>query len=298
MDFLELQSFVTICDCQNITEAARHLYITQPALSRRIRDLETELGVTLFVRRSKGIEITEAGTRLYQDAVGLLKQRQEFSIKAQRLQNAQAGTVRLGVASNMPRVPILRAVSAMARDYPEVEQVFPTDPSHSFPYMLTQNQLDVVVCGKGEALNLPDTHYEVLYESPLSVFAGREHRFWTRERVSWEELSGETIFLHSGRAQNMEPYVELTLRKYCPSIQRIFCCKSAEECMLNAATGRYIALCGASERECLPAVPDVLRDIPIEGPAVDWSSPAAVYNPKNSFAVILTEYLKKEFHAV
>lgn len=298
MDFLELQSFVTICDCQNITEAARRLYITQPALSRRIRDLEEELGVTLFVRRSKGIEITEAGTRLYQDAVHLLNQRRDFSVKAHRLQNSQVGTVRLAVAPNMPHIPFLRAVSAMARDYPEVTQIFQADLFYGFPHMLSQNQLDVILCGKGEASTSPDIHYEVLYESPLSIFVGKGHRFWTRERISWDDLSGETVVLHSGRVRNIEPHVELTLRKHCPSIKHIFYCKSIEECMFNAAAGRYAALCGTSEWECLPATPDVLRNIPIEGPEIDWSSPAAAYNPQNPFALVFTEYLKKEFHIV
>lgn len=296
MDFLELQSFVTIYDCKNITEAARRLYITQPALSRRIRDLEEELGVTLFVRRSKGIEITEAGMRLYQDAVHLLDQRKDFSAKAHRLQNSQVGTVRFAAAPNMPKIPVLRAVSAMARDYPEVTQIFKTDLSDGFPHMLAQNQLDVILCGKGEVLASPEVQYEVLYESPLSIFVGKGHRLWARERISWEDLSGETMILHLGRTRNIEPHVELTLRKYCPSIQHIFYCKSIEECMFNAAAGRYVALCGTSEWEC--ATPDVLRNIPIEGPAIDWSSPAAAYNPQNSFGIIFIEYLKKEFHAV
>lgn len=298
MDFIELQSFVTICDCKNITEAARRLYITQPALSRRIRELEEELGVTLFVRRSKGIEITEAGTRLYQDAVHLLDQRQDFSLKARRLQNSQVGTVRIAVTPNMPKIPVLRAVSAMARDYPEVTQIFKPDLIRGVPSMLSQNHLDVILCGKGEVLTFPDIHYEVLCENPLSVFVGKGHRLWAWEGISWEDLSGETIVLHLGRTQNLEPHIELTLRKYCSSIKHIFCCKSIEECMFNAVTGRYIALCGTSEWEYPPAIPDVLRNIPIEGPAIDWSSPAAAYNPQNPFALIFTEYLKKEFHAV
>lgn len=298
MDFLELQSFVTICDCKNITEAARRLYITQPALSRRIRDLEEELGITLFVRRSKGIEITEAGMRLYQDAVRLLDQRRDFSIKARRLQNSQVGTVRFAAAPNIPHIPVLRAVSAMARDYPEVAQIFKTDISYDSPYMLSQNQLDVLMCGKSEVLNFPDVHYEVLHESPLSIFVGKGHRFWTWERISWEDLSGETVILHLGQTRSMKPHVELTLRKYCPTIKHILYCGSIEECMYNAAASRYVALCGTSEWECLPAIPDILRNISIEGPELDWSSPAAAYNPQNPFAIIFTEYLKKEFNTV
>lgn len=294
MDFLELQSFVTICDCRNITEAARRLYVTQPALSRRIRDLEKELGVTLFVRRSKGIEITEAGMRLYRDAVHMLEQRERFSAKAMRLQKAASGALRLAVAPYFPRTPVLRGISAMAMDHPEVMQIFKGEPG--FPDLLIQDQVDIILCAKGEVVSLPDIHYEVLYESSLSVFLGRGHRLWERERISWEDLAGETIVLHQCVAQTAEAFIELTLRKNCPAVKHIFFCKSIGDCIFYAAAGKSIALCGTDECEYLPAVPDVVKNVPVEGTSIDWSSPAAAYNPESPFALTFIDYVKTEFH--
>lgn len=294
MDFLELQSFVTICDCRNITEAARRLYITQPALSRRIRDLEKELGVTLFVRRSKGIEITEAGTRLYRDAVHMLEQRERFSAKAMRLQGAASGALRLTAAPYFPYAPVLRGISAMAADHPEVIQIFKGESG--FPDLLVHDQVDLILCVKGEVMSLPDIHYELLYESPLSIFVGRGHRLWGKERVSWEDLAGETVMLHQCVAQTAETSAELALRKNCPSIRHIFFCKSVEECIFYAAAGRSVALCGTGKCEYLPAIPEVVKNVPIEGPSIDWSSPAAAYNPENPFARTFIDYVKKGFH--
>lgn len=293
MDFLELQSFVTICDCRNITEAARRLYITQPALSRRIRDLEKELGVTLFVRRSKGIEITEAGMRLYRDAVNMLEQRERFSAKAMRLQGAASSLLRLAAAPYFPPTPVLRGISAMAADYPEVMQIFKEDPG--FPDLLIQDQVDIILCVQGEVMSLPDVHYKVLYDSPLSVFVGRGHRLWERERVSWEDLAGETIVLHQCVAQSAEALVELNLRKNCPLIKHVFFCKSIEECIFYAAAGKTIALCGTSECEYLPAILDAVKNVPVEDRPIDWSSPAAAYNPKNPYALTFIEYVKRAF---
>ena len=294
MDFLELQSFVTICDCRNITEAARRLYITQPALSRRIRDLEKELGVTLFARRSKGIEITEAGTRLYQDAVRMLEQRARFSEKALHLQGVASGILRIAAAPYVPHVPVLRGISAMAADYPEVTQIFKGEPG--FPDLLVQNQVDIILCVKGELTSLPDLHYKVLHESPISVFLGQGHRLWRRERILWEDLDGETVVLHQCAVQTAEVLIELALRKNCPSIKRVMFCKSIEECIFYAAAGKFVALCGAAECEYLPAIPDVLKSMPLEGPSIDWSSPAAAYNPKNPLALTFIDYVKKGFH--
>lgn len=294
MDFLELQSFVTICDCRNITEAARRLYITQPALSRRIRDLEKELGVTLFVRRSKGIEITEAGTRLYRDAVRMLEQRERFSAKAIHLQKAESAALRVAAAPYFPRTPVLRGVSSMAMDHPEVTQIFKGESG--FPDLLIQDQVDIILCMKGEVMSLPDIHYEVLYDSPLSAFVGQNHRLWGREQVLWEDLAGETVVLHQCVAQTAEAFAELTLRRNCPSIKHIYFCGSIEECILYAAAGKAVALCGAGECEYLPAVPDVVKNQLVEGPSIDWSSPAAAYNPDNPFALAFIDHVKKGFY--
>lgn len=294
MDFLELQSFVTICDCQNITEAARRLYITQPALSRRVRDLEKELGVALFVRRSKGIEITEAGTRLYRDAVRMLEQREQFSAKAMRLQGTESVALRLAAAPHFPCAPVLRAVSAMAADHPEVMQIVRGESG--IPDLLLRDRVDLILCVKGEVMGIPGVHYEVLYDSPLSVLVGRSHRLWEKERVSWEDLAGETVALHQCFAQTAGASAELTLRKNCPAMKQIVFCKSAEECMFYAAAGRYVALCPADGWGYPSAIPEVAKNMPLEGPAINWSSPVAAYNPKNPLARAFMDYVKESFH--
>ena len=295
MDYLELQSFVTICDCRSITEASRRLYITQPALSRRIHDLEEELGVTLFLRKSKGIEITETGKRLYHDAVHLLQQTRHFSTKARYLHNSKVGSLRIAVSPEMPYSPVLRGISTMARDYPEVLQTFKTDLPFGFPSLLIQKQVDVVLCGKGEILGVQGIPYEILYEHSLSAYVGERHRLWKNNSISWEDFSGETVAIYSGHAQNAEGTIELIIRKNCPSIKNVYYCKSVEESMLCAATSQSIALCGAGECEYLPMILDVLKNIPIEGPSIDWGSPIAAYDQDNPFALTFINYVKEEF---
>ena len=58
--------FYSIANHGSISKAAEHLYITQPAVSRSIRQLEEEMGCTLFVRTRKGVRLTQEGEILYQ----------------------------------------------------------------------------------------------------------------------------------------------------------------------------------------------------------------------------------------
>ena len=295
MDFLELQSFVTICDCRNITEAARRLYITQPALSRRIQDMERELGVTLFVRKSKGIDVTEAGQSLYDDAVQLLAQKQAFSEKVERLQNGVVGTLRIATVPCMPRLPIMRCIAAMARDYPLVAQTFVSDLSTGIPAMLTNRELDVALCCKSEINGRRDIPCEILAEGGITFLVGRGHRFWSRERITVEDLAGETIRVFNPPSQSVAAAAILFLKRRCPSIKNVFTCASIDECVFYAMTGQAISLCGSFPEEWLPETQDVARSIPLDCPRQDMAALVAAYNPDNPLALTFIDFLKREY---
>ncbi|RMT71271.1 hypothetical protein ALP42_200133 [Pseudomonas savastanoi pv. nerii] len=72
MELRHLRYFVTVAEHLSVSKAARHLHIVQPALSRQIRELEQDLGVDLFRRSSKGVELTPAGEQFIRDARAIM----------------------------------------------------------------------------------------------------------------------------------------------------------------------------------------------------------------------------------
>jgi DNA-binding transcriptional LysR family regulator len=91
----QLRYFVTVARERNFTRAAERLRIAQPPLSRSVQQLEDELGVALFDRRSRPLALTEAGRPLFEQAVQVLERMDEMQAIARRLR--EAGTPRLGV---------------------------------------------------------------------------------------------------------------------------------------------------------------------------------------------------------
>lgn len=100
MDIKQLRYFVGIADSGSLMKASERLHIAQPALSVQLGNLESELGVTLMQRNSRGVELTAEGRELYERTTTLLKYHRETIESIKGRQARAVGTVSLGIPSS------------------------------------------------------------------------------------------------------------------------------------------------------------------------------------------------------
>lgn len=101
MTFLQIKYFITVAKSLSFTKAAEQLYVSQPALSRHIKCLESEFNLQLFVRTATGIKLTPAGSLLF---VGLSESYEnyiELMDKARKVQQGLTGYLRIGILDSM-----------------------------------------------------------------------------------------------------------------------------------------------------------------------------------------------------
>jgi DNA-binding transcriptional LysR family regulator len=96
MELRHLRYFVGAGEEQHFGRAAERLGIAQPALSRQIRDLESELGFALFDRLPRGVKLSAAGKLFLEDTRRILQQVEEAKVRAERVATGKAGTLRVG----------------------------------------------------------------------------------------------------------------------------------------------------------------------------------------------------------
>src|SRR5690348_8818169 len=119
MDLRQLRYFLVVAEERSVTRAAARLHLTQPPLSAQLARLEQELGVELFVRHRRGVDLTEAGRELFAHATRLLSGVDAATDSVRRLGEGRAGRLTVAfVSATAPSVlaPLLRGYHARNPD--------------------------------------------------------------------------------------------------------------------------------------------------------------------------------------
>lgn len=120
MDLRQLQYFCRIAESGSFREAAERANVAQSALSRHMRTLEDELGVTLLERHARGIRLTVQGEKLKQRADNILREVEETRIEMTTSQGIVQGTVTVGASATTGRLLYARLAESASRRYPHI----------------------------------------------------------------------------------------------------------------------------------------------------------------------------------
>lgn len=120
MDFKQLLYFVTTVQEGNISKAATKLNISQPPLSTKLKDLENELGVTLFERGSRKIVLTQAGHMFYTRALSILELIDISKKELADYTSGKIGTLRIGIISSIGSTLLNEWLTLFHQNYPDI----------------------------------------------------------------------------------------------------------------------------------------------------------------------------------
>lgn len=193
MNLKQLQYFALVAEEGQITSAAKQLFIGQPALSYQLKQLEDELGAKLFARQPHGIELTDAGKKLYSYSKQILTLAQNAETEIREIQAGQLGSVRLGsVSSSIGVLPSNRLV-AFVKEHPGVALDILEDNTYGILDKLKNNLLDLAVIRTPynrvnlAAIDVSDERMTAV--TRLGAFAGKE-------TVKLEDLAGQPLVIY------------------------------------------------------------------------------------------------------
>ncbi|MHB8743308.1 MAG: LysR family transcriptional regulator, partial [Sulfuricaulis sp.] len=202
----QLKVFEAVARHLNYTRAAEELFLTQPAVSMQVKQLEEQLGVALFEQLGKRIHLTEAGREVLAYARTVTQQLDELEDVLNHLKGVGGGKLRISVATTANYfIPTL--LGTFSRRYPGVTVSLDVTNRETLLRQLAENTVDLIIMGQPPAE--ADVESEAFMENPLVIVAPPNHPLARGKKIPLTRLQEEVFLVRepgSGTRSAMERF--------------------------------------------------------------------------------------------
>ena len=197
MELRHLKYVVTVADTLHFGRAAERLNLSQPPLSQQIRQLETELGVALFHRTKRHVELTDAGRMFVEEARVILAHAAHASNLALRVNQGEVGQLSIGAAGPADAQVFVDILRAFARRHPRIRMVVKNMGSAEQARALSEGRLHVGFVAL--PIDEPDLATETVLRRPIVIALPRNHPLASRTPVPLHALANEPHIMFARR---------------------------------------------------------------------------------------------------
>ena len=194
MDFHHLKYFVEVADKKSFSKAARTLHISQSAISRTIKALEEELGVVLFMRNAKAVELTDAGTIFLSHAKRVVFMFEHLKTDFENEFKLEQGTVLIGLPPITGAPIFANLLGAFKQEYPQIELDLYEHGSKKVEVSVQEGLIDLgIVCTQPK-----EKEFESFFltQDPMNVIIHRDNSLSKEKHISLKQLASESLVLY------------------------------------------------------------------------------------------------------
>lgn len=242
MNITQVQYVMAIAKYGSFSEAALHLFISQPALSLQIRKLEKELGYTLFLRTSQGVSLSKAGEGFCECAQPLINEWETFQQSVCPQSLLLHGSLRIGMGSRVYSNRLFDEIVRFFENHSELEATFFTEAGQDFIAGLRSGTLDLALdClpPSGDAMLRDDLMTHDLIREPQCILMALDDPRRNLPYISFSDLEGCTMM--TGLENSIEAR---TLQRLCRAngivLKRVFRTDSMDTVMQLVRRGKGI----------------------------------------------------------
>ncbi len=193
MELRHLRYFMAVAEELHFSKAAERLFIVQPALSRQIKELEAELGLSLFKRTKRAVALTEAGSYYYNEAKNILLTLEQMRKRAKEIDSGSIGKIKIGYVGSAMQSVLPKMILHLQKQYPELRFELYEMKAKVQIEMLKNGKLDIGF------LRVPGEDKELMYETifteTYSLVIPATHKKNERNFKSLHEFANENFIL-------------------------------------------------------------------------------------------------------
>lgn len=206
MNLRDLKYVIAVAETRHFGKAAEQCYVSQPTLSGQIKKLEDELGVTIFERTNRAVEITPVGETIIAHARLMMEQADVIQQLARAHQDPLAGPLRIGAIPTLSPYLMPLILAPLKKQIPQMKPVLSEELTDTLLHRLRHHEIDAALL----ATPVDDSDLEslALFDEPFWVAYPRKHSFYTKDKITVRDLDNENLLLlaegHCLAAQAMD----------------------------------------------------------------------------------------------
>ena len=212
MNTTQLECFLAVAETLNFSKAAEMVNISQPAVSHQISSLEAELGVRLFLRTNKSVQLTKEGLSFIGDAETIVRTAMNSIHRLSTNVKEKKRTVAIGIHNQYELDAAVLVMNIIGNMYPNFEPEITMMPFKSLDNLLEENKLQIIFAIKAENETAKAECFTELCECPVMLICRKNDELSGRKSININDINGRRVILierHKCPDAAMEAYMKL-----------------------------------------------------------------------------------------
>lgn len=195
MNLRDLKYFIAVAHTRHFGRAAALCFVSQPTLSGQIKKLEQELGVSLFERTNRSVQITPIGEEILNHARLMMEQADAISQLAQAHQDPLAGPLRIGAIPTLSPYLMPLILIPLKKQYAQIKLVLSEEMTHVLLQRLHNHEIDAALLAT--PVEDQDLIQTPLFKEPFWLAHPRQHEFYNKDEIQRQDLEHTQLLLLS-----------------------------------------------------------------------------------------------------
>lgn len=209
MDYRD-EVFIAVAENLNFSKAAEELFISQPAVTKHIKELESKLNIALFERKGNKVYLTKAGKLVYRGLKQIKQQYRELEYELGRLSNSFDGYLRIGASSTISQYLIPSVIAAFHTRYPNIKLDLLNGNSFDMEQKLLDNEIDLALVEN--AASNSNIKYMDFLDDEIVAVTGTQSVYAKRKNITLNDIQ-EIPFILREKGSGTLQVIQKTLLK-------------------------------------------------------------------------------------
>jgi LysR family hydrogen peroxide-inducible transcriptional activator len=193
MNLRDLKYIIAVADTRHFGKAAQRCFVSQPTLSGQIRKLEDELGVTIFERTNRSVNVTAVGEEILRHARQMMEQADAIRSLSAAQRDPLSGPLRIGAIPTISPYLMPLILAPLKQQHPELRLVLSEETTDRLLQRLHNHEIDAALLAT--AVDERDLEATALFDEPFWLAHPRDHPFYLKDEITRKDLENTELLL-------------------------------------------------------------------------------------------------------